>query len=72
MKFAQAGFVVGEIAEAEGGDDEIERCIPEREMEGVGFEGDCIRCAGLEGAKFRAAEFSLRREPAWQARNRQR
>jgi len=37
MDFAKAGFVVGEIAEAESGCDEVEGCVGEGEAEGVGF-----------------------------------
>ena len=38
MDFAEAGFVIGEIAEAEGGGDEIEGAVREGQAEGVGFE----------------------------------
>jgi len=37
MDFAEAGFVVGEIAEAKGGGDEVEGGVGEGEAEGVGF-----------------------------------
>ena len=37
MDFAQAGFVVGKIAEAESGGDEVEGFVGEGEAEGVGF-----------------------------------
>src|SRR6185437_5625642 len=47
MEFAQARFVVGEIAEAEGGGDEVERIIRKRQMEGVGLDGDSIVVAEL-------------------------
>ena len=38
MDFAEAGLVIGEIAEAEGGRDEIEGLVGEGEAESVGFE----------------------------------
>ena len=38
MDFAQAGVVVGEIAEAESGGDEVEGFIGEGEAQGVGFD----------------------------------
>lgn len=38
VNFAQASFVVGEIAEAESGGDEVEGFVGEGETEGVGFD----------------------------------
>src|SRR6266403_2732724 len=38
LNFAQAGFVIGEIAEAKGRGDEVEGGIGERQAHGVGFE----------------------------------
>src|SRR5579859_7048197 len=38
MNFAEAGFVIGEIAEAEGGGNEVEGAVSERKAESVGLE----------------------------------
>src|SRR5437899_473314 len=38
LNFAQAGFVIGEVAEAKGRGDEVEGCVRERQPHGVGFE----------------------------------
>lgn len=38
MDFAEAGFVIGEVAEAEGSGDEVEGLVGEGEAESVGFE----------------------------------
>jgi len=38
MDFAEAGFVIGEIAKAEGGGNEVEGAVSERKAESVGFE----------------------------------
>src|ERR1700735_5590258 len=40
--FGETLFVVGEVAEAEGGGDEVDRGVSEREMEGIGFDGDDV------------------------------
>jgi len=52
MEFAEAGFVVGEIAEAECGDDEIEGLGTKREVERVRFESDGARAVRLRCAEF--------------------
>ena len=38
MEFAEAGLVVGQIAEAEGRDNQIQRCGAQRQVQSVGFE----------------------------------
>ena len=47
MELAQSGFVIGEIAEAEGGGDEVEAAVRQRKMEGVGFDDGGIVVAKL-------------------------
>ena len=42
MDFGEAFFVVGEVAEAEGGGDEVDGVVGEGQMEGVGFDGDDV------------------------------
>ena len=41
-EFGEALFVVGEVAEAEGGGDEVDGGVGDGEMEGVGFDGDYV------------------------------
>ncbi len=38
----EAFVVVGEVAEAEGGGDEVDGCVGDGEVEGVGFYGDYV------------------------------
>src|SRR6266850_5874740 len=58
LNFAQAGFVIGEIAEAKGGGHEVEGGVRERQPHGVGFEKrngsrDRLGCArGQRGTLF--------------------
>ena len=42
MEFGEAFLVVGEVAEAEGGGDEVDGGVGDGEMEGVGFDGDDV------------------------------
>ena len=42
MEFGEAFFVVGEIAEAEGGGDEIDGGVGDGEVEGVGFDREDV------------------------------
>ena len=42
MEFGEAFFVVGEVAEAEGGGDEVDGGVGEGEVEGVGFDGEDV------------------------------
>jgi hypothetical protein len=51
VEFGEALFVVGEVAEAEGGGDKIDGGVGEREVEGVGFDGDDV-----VGSEFFCAE----------------
>ena len=50
-EFGEALFVVGEVAEAEGGGDEVEGVRGDGEVEGVGFYGDDV-----EAGKFFCSE----------------
>ena len=47
MEFGESGFVVGEVAEAEGGGDEVEGVGGDGEMEGVGFYRDDVEAGEL-------------------------
>jgi len=40
--FGEGLFVVGEIAEAEGGGDEVDGGVAKREMKGIGFDGEDV------------------------------
>ena len=42
VEFGEAFFVVGEVAEAEGGGDEVDGGVSDGEVEGVGFDGDDV------------------------------
>ena len=59
MDFAEAGFVVGEIAEAESGGDEIEAVIAEGEAESVGFEKRKDAWRSIRGAARLRCTFFL-------------
>ena len=50
VDLGEAFFVVGEVAEAEGGGDEVDGVVGEGEMEGVGFDGDDVVGGELFGA----------------------
>src|SRR6266850_832901 len=57
LNFAQAGFVIGEIAEAKGRGDEVEGGVCERQPHGVGFEKrngsrDGVGCARGQRGTF--------------------
>lgn len=64
MKFTKARLVVGEIAKAEGSDDEIKRLRTKRQMEGVSFKGD-----GVGATCARGPEFFVIRDSTLHARN---
>ena len=51
MEFGEAGVVVGEVAEAEGGGDEVEGVGGEGEVEGVGFDGEDVVAGEFFGAE---------------------
>ena len=57
MELAQAGLVVGQIAKAEGSDDQIERVGTERQMQRVGLKGTAPDAAARN---FRAPRLSMR------------
>ncbi len=62
VDFGEALFVVGEIAEAEGGGDEVDGGVGDGEVEGVGFDGEDVL----------AGEFLLSRGRASGGRSRRR
>ena len=47
LNFPQAGFVVGEVAKAEGAGHQVERSAGERKPESIGFEKRHWRCSTL-------------------------
>jgi hypothetical protein len=51
VEFGEAVGVAGEVAEAEGGGDEVDGGVGEREMEGVGFDGDDVAAGELAGGR---------------------
>ena len=76
MKFAQAGLVVGEIAKAEGGDNQVKRCGAQRKMQRVGLERDRaapaeLACSAGEHAvrKIRGDDGSRACGPMFQQRH---
>jgi hypothetical protein len=61
MDFAKARFVVGEIAEAEGGGDKVEGLVGEEEAQDVGFGEKQIPFArALGGAEVLASQKTPR------------
>lgn len=58
MEFSDAFSVVGEVAEAEGAGDEVERSVGEGEAEGVGFKKGGAGALRLRSRQHRMAEVA--------------
>ncbi len=58
MELSEAGFVIGEVAKAEGCGHKLERVVANRQMQRIGFHGDGAMLLELR----RAAQEHLMRE----------